>query len=121
MADELSLRVNATLTNGDRRELFDRQAIFDQATNLNEIGDQIVGITHEALRLGDVSTASVVILRNDDDTNFVQVGREIAAVFEEFADIAPGGIVVLKIPAGVTYYVQADTAPCTLQRFIPSA
>ena len=120
MADELSLRVIARLSTDVTPRGFDESVTDDQATAIVEAGGQTVGTSHEVLDLGDVAAPSTCILRNSDAANYVEIGREIAAAFEPFARIRPGQIAILQPASGVTLYAKADTAPVTLNRFIPS-
>jgi hypothetical protein len=120
MADELSLRVIATTSQDVVPDRFDETATLDNATALVEAGGQTVGTTHEALDLGDVSTARIVILKNPDSANYVEVGRVISASFEAFSTIEAGSINVVKPSSGATLYVKANGSPVTIQKFIPS-
>jgi hypothetical protein len=120
--DAIKIRIIATVNNEElpSEPPMDVTADYDQATPVVERGIQIVGTTHEAIRLGDVTTAGAMVLRNLDDENFVEIGRVISAAFEPFDTIGPGEARVIKPPSGVTLYAKADTDSVRLNRFIPS-
>jgi len=42
---------------------------------------QAIGTTYEAITVGDVSTAGYAYFTNLDATNYVEIGREVAAAF----------------------------------------
>lgn len=121
MADELAYRVIATAAKGELSERFDESFNADMSGNYIEAGIQNVGTTHEALDVGDVSTPGPCLFQNLDSTNFVEIGREIAAAFQAFAKVGPGAFAgPIQPAAGVTWYVKADTAAVPLKKFIPS-
>lgn len=74
---------------------------------------QAVGITEEALQLGDVSALGWCILINRDSTNFINVKTATSGTI--FAKIPAGACAVFMFGSGVTApFVIADTAACQL-------
>jgi hypothetical protein len=120
MADELSLRVIATTSQDVVPDRFDETATLDNATPEMEAGGQTIGTTHEVLDLGDVATPRLVILKNPDGSNYVEIGRVISASFEAFSKIEAGSIGILTPASGVTLYAKANGSPVKIQTFIPS-
>lgn len=124
MAGTINLRVIGTVANDD----LPGEAPFDASIDLAQVdgliarGTQVVGFAaHELLDLGDVASPSVIVIRNLDAANFVEIGRVISAAFEPFAAVGPGELAVIKPAAGQTLYAKADTADVRISRFIPSA
>lgn len=121
MADEASYRLIATVVKGELSERFDETFKADMSGSYIEAGIQNVGTAYEALDVGDVTTPGSCLFQNLDSTNFVEIGREIAAAFQAFAKIEPGEFAgPIKPASGVTWYVKADTAAVALKKFIPS-
>lgn len=121
MANEALYKIGYTLNNGDLDESDSFSFRDDQANELVEAGVQTVGFaTHELLDLGDVADAGICVFRNIDPTNFVEIGRVIAAAFEPFTKIRPGKAAVIEPADTVTWYVKANTAAVGLKKYIPS-
>ena len=114
MANEITVSVSLKCVNGDFR--FERRinsVSVTQAAIGGNGGVQEIGFAaHEALALGDVGTEGWLIVRNIDDTNFVDLGVDVAAAFEPFIRLEPGEPALFRLSkdAGATPYAQADTA-----------
>lgn len=75
---------------------------------------QNVGITEEALLLGDGGSIGYVLLKNLDSTNFVEIRTGTGAT--KFVKLLAGEIALFRFGSGVTApYVIADTAACDLE------
>ena len=61
-----------------------------------------------------------VIMRNVDDTNFVDVGIDVAAAFEPMIRMEPGEPACFRLSkdAGATLYAMADTAAVKIEYMI---
>lgn len=116
MADEitmtasLSIRQSATGLN----QTFSRNTSLDLTASPPNMSPGIVeiGTTHEAISFGDVAAAGgVAWVQNLDDTNFVSIGRDVAASFYGTIRIPPltGYPIVVDNTA---LYAKADTAAC---------
>lgn len=86
---------------------------------------QTVGITEEALNMGDITNPGVILLRNLDPTNFVNV--KVATGGAIFAKLLPdttadgkgGFILIERMGSGaLAPYVIADTAACKVDVFV---
>lgn len=116
MANEIKLSVNVRVVNGDYKNRFDMgQLSIDQAAQGAQSGVIDVGTTAEDLPVGDVSTPGLLILKNLDDTNFVEIGKSVSATFEKMGRLKPGDPLVMRVAAGVTLQLKADTAACNVQ------
>lgn len=68
------------------------QAEFSVTTTseLAVVTNQLVGTTHEALALGDVTDTAMAIIENTHATATISVGSDSAGSFVKWFDIAPG-------------------------------
>lgn len=73
---------------------------------------QNVGTTAEAVVLGDISTIGFLLIKNLDDTNFVEI--DAANTFDKFPQKLLAGDFVLLKPQTTTIYAKANTAACNL-------
>jgi hypothetical protein len=116
MADEIKLTINSRVVNGDFKDRWDMgQLSLDQAAQGALSGVIDVGTTAEDLDVGDVATPGILILRNLDDTNYVEIGKDVSASFEAIAKLKPGYPAVLPIASGVTLQLRANSAACNVQ------
>lgn len=72
--------------------------------------EQEVGTSWEAIVLTDIGTLGFLFVRNEDETNFVQIatandGSQI------LAKVVAGRGQAIEPQPGATYYIKADTAP----------
>lgn len=116
MSNEIKLTVNLKVTNGDYKgSLPMGQLSLDQTTQGAQSGIQNVGTTAEDLDVGDVSTPGILVMRNLDTTNFVEIGKDVSSSFEKIGRMKPGDPFVMRVAAGVTLQLKADTAACNVQ------
>ncbi len=122
MANEITLSVSLKAINGDftyNRKISGQQ--YDQAASGGNGGIQEIGFAaHEAIALGDVSTEGWILMRNIDDTNFVDIGVDVAAAFEPMIRMEPGEPCLFRNSkaAGTTLYAQADTGAVKIEFMI---
>lgn len=66
---------------------------FEVATTSDLLSDntQLVGTAHELVAVGDVTDDAMVIVENLHATALVQIGRDVASVFDPVIDIPAGG------------------------------
>jgi hypothetical protein len=82
-------------------------------------GVQDIGTTYEAIDLATVgSDGGPAYFRNLDATNFVELGREIAAAFEAFVKLPPGAGCFLPGVSDKDIFARANTAAVKLEYFI---
>ena len=82
-------------------------------------GVQNVGTTYEVIDLASLATdGGPAWFYNRDDTNFVEIGREISAAFEAFLKIPPQCVAFLPGVSDKDLYAKADTAAIDLEYII---
>lgn len=117
MASEITVTESLGVKTG---YLDDSPAIVTRKFNLSATppvmagGIHSIGTTHEALPMGDVSTAGWAHFENLDATNFVQVGVDVAATFYPFLKLKPGERGLGRLGTNAPY-VKADTAAVKLK------
>lgn len=82
---------------------------------------QSVGLTQEALVLGDITAPCLLVLVNRDETNFVNV--KVATGGAIFACLDPDNVSWCIVPLGSgaqAPFVIADTASCDVEIFLCS-
>lgn len=119
MANEISIQVTASCTNGGYAILPAQTMVgtADQSVQGKNCAIQIVGYAaHEALALGDVTTPGWCMARNLDATNAVKIGVDVSGTFYPLINLPPGGAPVLfHFASAAVPYVKAATAACRVQ------
>ena len=118
MADELSLQIVATLTNGELDVRFAPGAKQYDQTTQGSI-DQVVTVNTsaaETISFGDISTPGFCFVRNLDPSNYVTLSSTGGA----FSRVEAGEIGGWRLDPSMTLSAQADTAACKVQFVILS-
>ena len=114
MANEISAYVSlAASKNGANISSGQLSATDDMAGDQMTYNVQAVGITAEAVALGDVSTIGYALFKNMDPTNFVELALDSAVSTQIFAKLLPGDIALVPLKTA-TIYAKADTAGVNL-------
>lgn len=116
MANEITLTISATITNGDFKDSFLPGA--EQITQTTLGGHSTVwtvGTSEEDLVIGDVGTLGLFMIRNLDATNYVQIGKKVAGAMEASIRLRPGIPQVFQSEPGITWTAKANTAACKVQ------
>ncbi len=80
---------------------------------------QNIGITEEAIGLGEVTSLGWALFINRDATNFIEL--RVATAGTKFARIHPGKFALFFIGSGITApFAIADTAPVQMEYLICS-
>ena len=80
---------------------------------------QSIGITEEAINLGEVTAPGFSIFINRDPTNFIEL--RVATGGAKFAKLKPGEFALLRLGSGAQVpFAIADTSPCQLEYLIVS-
>lgn len=122
MADEITVSAALKGLRSDWSKGLDKIGLqFDMTGTKYQDGVQTVGITEEALDLGDVGTPGYVLLINLDTTNFVSIRPATGAANTIRLD--PNfGLALFKLGSGATApFAIADTAACRVQYLLLEA
>ena len=120
MADEIAVGLDIELENGNLKssKRISRGSLkVDQTTARLVENVQDVGTTHEALVMGEVSTAGYAFFRNLDGTNFVEIGIDASGTFHGTIKLKAGEAAIVRLGTNAPY-AQADTAAVDLQYMI---
>lgn len=116
MADEITVSVTLACTNGDFS--FSRRinsVSVDQTAVGSNGGVQSIGFAaHEAVAIGDLGTEGYGIFRNLDNTNFVDLGIDVAAAWKPIMRLKAGEACLFRLSTDVLY-AKADTAAVNLE------
>lgn len=114
MAGTVAASVTLGVRNGDMNDNLTLSCSgVIQTTQGKAGGIQLVATSHEALDVGDVATNGWLIVQNLDDTNFVEIGRDVSATFYGVVRVEAGEVAVFRL-SQATIYAQADTAAVRL-------
>jgi len=114
MANELRLRTSLTYTKGSVTLSQNPDIQIDVSGVPRQAAVVSVGTSEEAVAMGDVVTPGVILVKNLDATNFVQLG-------------ATTGVYTIRVKAGevfpfrldgTTLFAIADTAACDCEFII---
>jgi len=113
MADELSVTILATITNGNFKDRVDHGVqTFDQ-TAIGAASNVVsVGTGEEDVAIGDISTLGWCFVRNLDATNYVTYGPKSSGAMVALGRIEAGEIHALRLEPGITIRWKANTATC---------
>lgn len=68
---------------------------------------------HEAIPMGDVSTAGWAWFENLDTTNYVEIGIDVSSAFHAFLKLKPGEFALVRLATNAPY-AKANTAAVKL-------
>ena len=75
-----------------------------------------IGTTAEALDISDISTVEFVIIKNLDDTNYVEVDANYSSSFSADIQIDAGKVAMFK-PSG-TVQAKANSSACLVEYIV---
>ena len=113
MANEIQIVTGLSCTNGSFKINVSSDAVrYDQTTARGgQPGVIEVGVAEEVITFTDI-VPGWAILKNLDDTNFVDLGFSTGVYG---LTLPAGGSMVVKFKSGMTLYALGDTAPVDLQ------
>lgn len=114
----LELTLNATLAYEDSTDGETSLQVTDKQVTLTTVKytqlRQSIGITEEALVLGEVTSLGWIMVINRDLSNFVNL--KVATSGAIFAKLFPGEFCFLRLGSGAQApFLIADTAPCVVE------
>ena len=124
MANEIRVNADLQCENGNFQPRMRVQNLYITQTTLGgTTGVQAIGTAaHEAIDLGDVGTVGLVMFRNLDATNFVEIGIDDGGAFVPIHKLLKGESAgPFRLAAGVVLYAKADTAAVKIDRVILEA
>ncbi len=122
MANELTL--SATLAYADAESADEALQIAELKANVAALKyikhKQNIGITEEAIDLGEVASLGWGMFVNRDATNFLEL--RVATAGTKFVKLKPGEFAFFRFGSGITApFAIADSAPVQLEYIIVSA
>jgi hypothetical protein len=111
MADEISVRLNLRVSNGNLVESIDTgtKTFTQNAIGGPTPGYVSVGTSEETISLSELSTIGACYIQNLDATNYVEFGVSTGVYMVR---LKAGDIAYLRLKPGVTLYAKANTATC---------
>lgn len=114
MADEITVSAWLSLTNGELKFQSDTTSqSIDQAAAGMMGNVQTVGTSAEVLLLGDISTPGVILVKNLDATNYVEIGAGTGGSWAAHVKVKPGETWIYRLSVAAPS-AQANTAPVKL-------
>jgi len=119
MANEVSYRVELEFNDAaGKPRMFSgtKQVTLDPASvfAFNKVS---VGTSAEAIALGDVSTPSLIIAHNHDETNYVEIGHDVSAAFEADVKLLAGDWCLFRCAQGAPQ-MRANTGACIVSYLV---
>jgi hypothetical protein len=116
MADEITVTTTLAAVKGTAK-FSDGQTARVDWTTARETGlTQSVGTTHEAITISaDVATPGWAYFKNNDSTNFCDLGLVVAATFYPLIRLKAGEAALFRLSPAAAPYAKADTAAVDLE------
>lgn len=115
MDNAIQIVLVVNVANGAFRDMFSPGQInVDQAAVGRGGYVQSIGTSEEIVQFGDVVTAGYLVLRNLDETNWVEYGPESGGAMVSFGKLKPGEVAVLRLKPGVVMRAKADSGAVKL-------
>lgn len=115
MASEITLNFGFSVVKSNLRQAVVSHNLVVDLTGSRFVANvQDVGTSHEALVVGDLSTAGYIWIKNLDPTNYVEIGILDSGTFYPTCKLK--ALREALFPAAVVaLYAKANTSPCKLQ------
>lgn len=118
MANEFTLTGRVTYANGSAKATMDFGTRYvSQTTQGMAAGIQSVGTTAEAIGVTDISTKGLMVCRNLDATNYVEIGMDSTGTFVPTIKLKAGEDATFRVASG-TLQAKANTAAVKLQYWL---
>jgi hypothetical protein len=119
MADEISVSYTFNVNNNNLTYFSTEGYSADQSlAGGPSNGVQAIGTSHEAIGITDITNLGYAKFKNLDQTNFVEVGIDVAATFYPFIKLLPGETCVVRLSPAITLYAQANTLEVKLESMV---
>lgn len=115
MADEISVSLSMSLSNGNLSENFSSSGSYDQSSAVSAGGVVRIGTSAETVSLGDVQTAGYAAFRSlstaTSGTAYVAIGHYDGTTLHEFAQLQRGDVIgPVRLAPSITLGLVAYTA-----------
>lgn len=117
MADEITLTVQLRVSKGN----FDPGTVrfsnlqFDQTAIGKAGGVQEIGTSEENLNSGDLTNVGWLLMKNLDDTNYVQWGQDNSSTMQTVGRMEAGEVALLRVEPGIGVRLKANTAAVDIE------
>jgi hypothetical protein len=119
MANELTLRLQASILSGNLQSEFPQQIIRPNVAAQEQNGGVFSLTTSETdLTLTGITTPGWLILKNLDTTNFLTWGPKSGGSMILCGKILAGEFAIFRLGAAVTMRMKADTATVKVQWWV---
>ncbi len=114
MANEISISALLSISRSGATISGAGNLSIDQSGALNSGNVQAIGTTTEALDLGDITAVGFLFVKNQDATNYVEIGLvNPVATGDAFITLRPGEFALVPT-RHESIYAKANTAPVNL-------
>lgn len=116
MANEITVTLNLNVQNPSTGRGFAQSTRRSGQFTQNAVGvnDQTVSVpttaAGTAYTFANLTTYGVLFIENLDDTNFVELGVQVAGTFYPLVRVNPGEFQYFRLSHGISLYLRADTA-----------
>lgn len=115
MANEYTVNINLNFAKGNVRESVAPGALTFTVSGTKIVrAVQSIGTTDEALGQGEITSPGFIYIRNNDTTNYVEVGVDGT---NYVAKLKPGEIAFFRVD-GAAIHAKANTAACSVEYFL---
>ena len=117
MADEITLTVQLRVSKGN----FDPGTVrfsnlqFDQTAIGKAGGVQEISTSEENLNSGDLTNVGWLLMKNLDDTNYVQWGQDNSSTMQTVGRMEAGEVALLRVEPGIGVRLKANTAAVDIE------
>lgn len=122
MAGTITLQTGITHVNGSLSINVPQESKAIVQTTQGAFTDtQSIATTDTALTIGSIATLGVMVVKNLDATNFVDIGSYVGGTFYPLVRVLARERYPFRVKPGLTLYAKADTAAVKIQKTIYEA
>lgn len=122
MAGTITLQTGITHVNGSLSINVPQESKAIVQTTQGAFTDtQSIATTDTALTIGSIATLGVMVVKNLDATNFVDIGSYVGGTFYPLVRVLAGERYPFRVKPGLTLYAKAGTAAVKIQKTIYEA
>lgn len=110
MANEIRISLNANCTNGNYTDQIVKSIQVNQTTANGTKPGLTLTTSDTALSFPGIGTFGYAVVYNQDATNYVTFGPQVAGAIAPFLQVGPGEFALLRLTPGITIRAQSHTA-----------